>query len=65
MNHTARVQPAVEEAITRLGGIDVVVNNAGYSLMGAIEAFTEDEIRAMIETNFFGRRCLLRFQVRA
>lgn len=46
--------PAVAEASARLGGIDVIVNNAGYGLMAAIEALTEDEVRALMETNFFG-----------
>ena len=54
VNDAKRVAPAVAEAIARLGGIDVLVNNAGYGLMGAIEAFDEDEIRAVMETNFFG-----------
>ena len=34
--------------------IDVVVNNAGYDLMGALEETTIDEIKAQFETNFFG-----------
>jgi NAD(P)-dependent dehydrogenase (short-subunit alcohol dehydrogenase family) len=50
----ARVTPAVAEALAKLGGIDVLVNNAGYGLMGAIEAFDEAAIRQVMETNFFG-----------
>ena len=34
--------------------IDVVVNNAGYDLMGALEESSMDEIKAQFETNFFG-----------
>ena len=34
--------------------IDVVVNNAGYDLMGALEETSMDEIKAQFETNFFG-----------
>jgi len=34
--------------------IDVVVNNAGYGSVGAIEDFSIDEIKAQFETNFFG-----------
>ena len=34
--------------------IDVVVNNAGYDLMGALEDTSLDEIKAQFETNLFG-----------
>jgi short-subunit dehydrogenase len=34
--------------------IDVVVNNAGYDLMGALEETSMDNIKAQFETNFFG-----------
>jgi len=34
--------------------IDVVVNNAGYGLMGALEAFTNENIVRQVETNFLG-----------
>jgi NAD(P)-dependent dehydrogenase (short-subunit alcohol dehydrogenase family) len=45
---------AVEQAQKRFGRIDVVVNNAGYGLFGAIEEVSEAEARAQIETNVFG-----------
>jgi NAD(P)-dependent dehydrogenase (short-subunit alcohol dehydrogenase family) len=45
---------AVEQAHAKLGGLDVVVNNAGYGLFGMIEEVTEAEARAQIETNVFG-----------
>lgn len=45
----------VEDAIIRAGGvIDVVVNNAGYSLLGSIEDMSEEEIQAQFNTNLFG-----------
>jgi NAD(P)-dependent dehydrogenase (short-subunit alcohol dehydrogenase family) len=44
----------VERALERFGRIDVAVNNAGYAIHGAIEELTEDEMRAQLETNFFG-----------
>ena len=34
--------------------IDVLVNNAGYGIAGFFEDLSEDEIRAQMETNFFG-----------
>jgi NAD(P)-dependent dehydrogenase (short-subunit alcohol dehydrogenase family) len=45
---------AVQTAVTHFGRLDVVVNNAGYGHFGMIEELTEDDIRAQLETNFFG-----------
>ncbi|MDR6941402.1 SDR family NAD(P)-dependent oxidoreductase [Mucilaginibacter pocheonensis] len=45
---------AVAKAKTHFGAIDVLINNAGYGHMGAIEELEEQEIRTQIETNVFG-----------
>lgn len=45
---------AVETVQKHFGKIDVVINNAGYGLFGAIEETTEQEARSQMETNFFG-----------
>ena len=45
---------AVAQANTTFGGLDVVVNNAGFGLFGMVEELSEAEARAQIETNFFG-----------
>jgi NAD(P)-dependent dehydrogenase (short-subunit alcohol dehydrogenase family) len=45
---------AVAHAHRHFGRLDVVVNNAGYGLFGAIEEVSEAEARAQIETNLFG-----------
>ncbi|OJI98810.1 hypothetical protein ASPVEDRAFT_38311 [Aspergillus versicolor CBS 583.65] len=44
----------VEQANAIYGGIDVLVNNAGYSLLGAVEDMKEEEVKLQMETNFFG-----------
>jgi short-subunit dehydrogenase len=48
------VYSAVEYVMDQAGGIDVVINNAGYGIAGAIEDTTVDEARDIFETNFFG-----------
>jgi len=50
----AAVDAAIALAHGRFGSLDVVVNNAGYGLFGAIEEISEAEARAQIETNLFG-----------
>jgi NAD(P)-dependent dehydrogenase (short-subunit alcohol dehydrogenase family) len=50
----AAASRAVEAAASRLGTLDVLVNNAGYGLIGATEEISEDETRAIFETNLLG-----------
>jgi NAD(P)-dependent dehydrogenase (short-subunit alcohol dehydrogenase family) len=44
----------VQKAEAAFGSIDVLVNNAGYGYVGALEESNESDIRDMVETNFFG-----------
>src|SRR5580704_188782 len=50
----AAARAAIAEAHTRFGHLDVVINNAGYVLFGAIEEVSDTEARAQIDTNLFG-----------
>lgn len=45
---------AAQAAIERFGRIDVLVNNAGYGILGAVEETSADEVRRNYETNVFG-----------
>ena len=49
-----QVKPALEKAFNHFGKLDIVLNNAGYSLVGTIEEASTDDVRAMYETNVFG-----------
>jgi NAD(P)-dependent dehydrogenase (short-subunit alcohol dehydrogenase family) len=50
----AQAAAAVDAAIGRFGRIDLLVNNAGFGLLGAIEEATAEEVQAVYGTNVFG-----------
>jgi len=54
VNDAGQVQNAVKETLNRFGRVDVLINNAGYGIVGALEETPESELRAQMETNFFG-----------
>jgi len=49
-----QVQAAVQQSITRFGRVDVLVNNAGFGMVSAIEEATDAEVRKQYDTNVFG-----------
>lgn len=50
----AQATAAAQAAIDRFGRIDVLLNNAGFGLMGAVEEATAAEVEAVYRTNVFG-----------
>ncbi len=55
-----QIREAVASAIGRFGAIDVLVNNAGYSMVGAVEETSDEELRAAMELMFFGAVAMTR-----
>jgi NAD(P)-dependent dehydrogenase (short-subunit alcohol dehydrogenase family) len=53
-------QAAVQAAVARFGRIDVLINNAGYGVVGALEETSDAELRALMNTNFFGAMAVTR-----
>ena len=49
-----KAREAVAQAMQRYTRIDVLVNNAGRGLLGAVEEVSDDEVRDLFETNVFG-----------
>ena len=49
-----QISAAVAEVVERFGTIDVLVNNAGRGLLGAIEEITDAEVRSLFDVNVFG-----------
>src|SRR5690349_6828070 len=56
----AAIAKAVTEAEARFGRLDVLVNNAGYGYLAALEEGDDAEIRALFETNVFGLAAMTR-----
>lgn len=54
------VEKATEKAISHFGRIDVVVNNAGYCLVGSVEEMTDKEFRNTMDVNLFGTVNIIR-----
>src|SRR5689334_21068979 len=49
-----KVRDAIAKTVEKFGGVDVVVNNAGYGQLGTLEETTDKEARDNFDTNVFG-----------
>ena len=54
VTNSDQVKTAVAQAFGHFGKVDIILNNAGYSLVGTIEEASTDDIRALYETNIIG-----------
>ncbi len=60
VNAPQEVAAAVEAVTREFGRVDVLVNNAGYGYLSAVEEGEDEEIRALFETNVFGLAAMTR-----
>jgi NAD(P)-dependent dehydrogenase (short-subunit alcohol dehydrogenase family) len=60
VTETAQVTKTVSQAEEKFGGIDVLVNNAGYGYRAAVEEGDDSDIRTLFETQFFGAVAMIK-----
>jgi len=52
--HPASIRKAIAGVIASFGGVDVLVNNAGAGFLGSVEQTSDEDLRRVMEVNFFG-----------
>ena len=60
VTNPGQVASAVQQADERFGGIDVLVNNAGYGYRAAVEEGDDADVRTLFETHFFGTVAMIK-----
>lgn len=53
VTNPSQIRAAVAQAVSKFGRIDVLVNNAGFGITGAAEAYTDEQVRSQLETNLY------------
>jgi NAD(P)-dependent dehydrogenase (short-subunit alcohol dehydrogenase family) len=53
VNNKEQVHQAITDTVRHFGRIDVLVNNAGFGITGAVEAYTDEQVRNQLETNLY------------
>ena len=53
VTNATQITAAVAAAVAHFGRLDVVVNNAGFGITGAAEAFSEEQVRSQLDTNLY------------
>lgn len=54
ITNSEAVEQAISKTVEHFGGLDVAVNNAGFSFIGSLEELTDDEFRYALDVNLFG-----------
>ena len=54
VTNVAQAKEAAQQGVKRFGRIDILINNAGFGLNGAFEEISDEELRTLFETDYFG-----------